>query len=65
VSIAPVVASKAKMLLRGIDGLRHVDRGAGLRHQTDQDGGRQQRQQDETTHDETIPLSDRLGTARL
>jgi hypothetical protein len=46
-------------------GLRHVDRGAGLRHQTDQDGGRQQRQQDSTTHDETIPLSDQLGTARL
>jgi hypothetical protein len=32
-------------------GLRHVDRGAGLRHQADQDRGRQERQQDTTTHE--------------
>jgi hypothetical protein len=37
-------------------GLRHVDRGAGLRQQPDQDGGRQQRQQDTTTHLSDSPL---------
>jgi hypothetical protein len=46
--------------------LRHVDRGAGLRHQTDKDGGRQQCQQDSTTHvGQFLSLDPAPGTARL
>src|SRR5215213_1735777 len=105
VSIAPVVASKAKMLLRAIAvvgaaalatgddlvadlddggdlavehvrrpvrrvarhhrGLRRVHRGAGLHHQADQDRGRQERQQDTTTHEQTIPPVSRHSDALM
>jgi hypothetical protein len=45
------VRRPVRRVARHHHGLRHVDRGAGLRHQADQDRGRQQRQQDTTTHE--------------